>query len=95
MKTLLLPLLASLLVVCGCAHEYVIKLSNGETLQAASKPKLQGPAYHYKDAKGRDISIPSGKVTEIEPVSSAKDESKTFQQPTVEKKRHWYFLWLA
>jgi hypothetical protein len=94
MKTLLLPLLASLLVLCGCAHEYVIKLSNGETVQAASKPKLKGPAYHYKDAHGNDISIPSGKVTEIEPVSSANEESKTFQPPT-EKKRHWYFLWLA
>ena len=95
MKTFLLPLLASLLLLCGCAHEYVIKLSNGSHVMAASKPKLQGSAYHYKDAYGRDISIPSGKVTEIEPVSSAKDESKTFQQPTVEKKRHWYFLWLA
>ena len=95
MKTLLLPLLASLLVLCGCAHEYVIKLTNGNQVTAASKPKLQGSAYHYKDAHGNDISIPSGKVTEIEPAASAKDESKTFQQPTTEKKRHWYFLWLA
>jgi hypothetical protein len=95
MKTLLLPLLASLLVLCGCAHEYVIKLSNGNQVTAASKPKLQGSAYHYKDALGRDVSIPSGKVTEIEPATSAKEETKTFQPPAVKKERHWYFLWLA
>jgi hypothetical protein len=95
MKTLLLPLLVSLLVLCGCAHEYVIKLSNGSQVTAASKPKLQGSAYHYKDAYGRDISIPSGRVTEIEPTSSAKEETKTFQPPAEKKQRHWYFLWLA
>jgi hypothetical protein len=61
---------------------------------AASKPKLQGASYHYKDANGQDISIPSGRVTEIEPASSAKEESKTFQ-PHTEKQKHWYFLWLA
>jgi hypothetical protein len=94
MKTFLLPLLATLLL-CGCAHEYVIKLSNGSSIMAASKPKLQGSAYHYKDAYGRDISIPSGKVTEIEPAASAQEETKTFQAPTVKKERHWYFLWLA
>jgi len=95
MKTFLLPLLASLLLLCGCAHEYVIKLSNGSHVMAASKPKLQGSAYHYKDAYGRDISIPSGKVTEIEPATTAKEETNTFQAPAVKKERHWYFLWLA
>ncbi len=95
MKTLLLPLLVSLLALCGCAHEYVIKLSNGSQITAASKPKLEGAAYHYKDALGRDNSIPQGRVTEIEPASSAKEETKTFQPTTVKKQRHWYFLWLA
>jgi hypothetical protein len=56
---------------------------------------LQGSAYHYKDAYGRDISIPSGKVTEIEPAASAQEETKSFQPAPVKKERHWYFLWLA
>jgi hypothetical protein len=95
MKTLLLPLVVGLLVLCGCAHEYVIKLSNGTQIEAASKPKLQGASYHYKDALGRDNSIPAGRVTEIEPSASAQEETKTFQPASQKKPKHWYFLWLA
>ena len=90
----LAPILLAL-TLCGCAHSYVIKMSNGTQVLTASKPKLKGACYHYKDAKGRDIAIPVGKVTEIEPKATAEEDSKTFKPATQSKPKHWYFLWLA
>ena len=93
MNKLLLPLLIGLLTFCGCAHQYVIKLSNGHTITTASKPKLKGSSYHFKDAKGRETVIPAGRVLEVEPASMAEEESKAnqFVAPTRTKPRHWYW----
>jgi hypothetical protein len=91
----LLLLLAALLTCCGCASQYVMKLTNGQQIMTASKPKLKGAAYHYKDAKGRDISVPEGKVLQIEPASSVEEEKTQFLPPPNPKPKHWYFLWLA
>jgi hypothetical protein len=96
MKKLFLPLLAGLLVLSGCANHYVIKLTNGTEITSASKPKLEGVVYHFKDAKGGDHVISRGRVLEIEPASSARAEKKPKSVPTASAphKRHWYFLWL-
>jgi hypothetical protein len=61
----------------------------------ASKPKLKGAAYHYKDAKGREISVPQGRVLEIEPSSGVEEEKSQFMPQAQPKPKHWYFLWLA
>jgi Bacterial protein of unknown function (DUF903) len=82
MKKILLPIGLSALVLCGCAHQYVIKLSNGTKLVTASKPKLEHGGYTYKDAMGRKNFIPEGRVREIAPLSMAEDEEARFKATT-------------
>ena len=36
-----LPLLIGLITLTGCAHHYVMKLTNGAQITTASKPKLK------------------------------------------------------
>ncbi len=91
----LLPLLLGLLLLCGCAHQYVMKLTNGHEIVTASKPKLQGVSYHFKDAKGQEHVIPQGRVMTIEPASVAEEEKKPPPEYKLKKSKHWYFLWLA
>ena len=94
MKKLALPLLIGSLALSGCASQYVIKLTNGNEITSASKPKLKGSTYSFKDAKGQEHFISQGRVYEIEPASMAQEERKP--KPTQQKhKHHWYFLWLA
>ncbi len=81
MKNRLIPalgLLVCLAVAPGCARHYVIKLNNGLQITTASKPKLKGASYHFKDAAGRDQSISEGRVREIYPASRAKEEKEFF-----------------
>jgi hypothetical protein len=96
MKKLILPLLAGSLFLSGCANHYVIKLTNGVELVSASKPKLKDNIYHFKDAKGAEHVVSSGRVLEIEPASMARTEKKPKYMPLGKSphKRHWYFLWL-
>lgn len=84
-----------LILLCGCAQHYIIKLSNGSHIDSAGKPKLVGGSFHYKDALGRDHLIPESRVLEMEPASMATEEQKTFTPPKPHKPRHWYLLWLA
>ncbi len=83
---LLLSLMCSL---CGCAHQYVMKLTNGMKISTPGKPKLRGSTYYFKDAQGQEQAISQSRVMEIEPESMAKEENK-FQAPQAEKK-HWYW----
>src|SRR6266581_678996 len=73
------PLLLSLLLLSGCAHQYVMTLNNGVKLTTASKPKLKQGRYYYKDAHGQDQFQPEGRVRQIEPASFAKEEEKQNQ----------------
>ncbi len=87
MKNLWLLLLAASL--CGCAHQYSMKLTNGVRITSPNKPKLKGSYYYYKGPHGEEQSIPQSRVMEIEPTSMAKEESKfKVSQP---KKKHWYW----
>ncbi len=51
----------------GCSR-YTITLTNGNVITAKSKPKLD-PAtdhYHFKDATGREMWVPSMRIRSIE-----------------------------
>jgi len=91
-----LPLLIGLITLTGCAHHYVMKLTNGAQITTASKPKLKDGTYRFKDAKGEEQLVPVFVVREVAPASVAERENKS--QPMKlksEKKRKWYLLWLA
>ena len=60
-----LVLIAGLGLATGCARRYNITLTNGTQLTTASKPKLQGSYYAYKDANGNMQYISQGRVREI------------------------------
>ncbi len=83
MKKLILPLLLSLAVLNGCAHAYVMKLSNGTRISTTSKPRLVKGNYYYKDATGRKLSVPAGRVMEILPASMAEEEKTRFKPTPV------------
>lgn len=73
-----LVLILFVLALSGCAQTYVMKLSNGRQLTTASKPKLKGATYYWKDAKGQVNSIPQSRVLEIMPRSEAEKEKSRF-----------------
>ena len=79
-------------VLCGCAHQYVMKLSNGRQVTTNSKPRLKGAYYYYKYAQGREIPVPQSRVMQIEPASVAVEENK-FTTPNPKPKRHWWQVW--
>jgi hypothetical protein len=78
-------------IVCGCAHQYVMKLSNGMRVTTASKPQLKGSTYYFKDATGKINSVSQSRVLEIEPASMVHEEDKF--TPTQPKKSHWWKFW--
>jgi hypothetical protein len=92
MKKSLPPILLAATLLCGCAHQYVMKLSNGVEVTTNSKPKLKGVHYCYKDAQGRDVYVPQSRVLQIEPASMAAEEKK-FEAPKVKKPKHWWQFW--
>ncbi len=77
-KKLALVCLAGLVVLCGCAHTYVITLDNGRRITTASKPRLQNDRYVFKDANGRPAYVPAGRVREIAPASMVREEKPMF-----------------
>jgi hypothetical protein len=82
MKKLAVPVLLSLVLLCGCARYYVIKLTSGARITAVGKPKLKGAHFEYKDYNGKMQQIPEGRVAEIEPASMAKREKSPFITPS-------------
>jgi hypothetical protein len=95
-KTSLLPWVIGLIVLTGCAHSYVLRLTNGSQITTASKPHLKDGAYYFKDARGEEQWVMAASVREIAPASVAEADNKS--QPAklkTDKKRKWYFLWLG
>src|SRR5271168_3481830 len=88
-------LLAGLAGLCGCAHEYLMKLSDGDQIISYSKPELQGSGYHFRDSAGIEYVMPKDRVVKIQAVSVVKEEQKPPAPARPTKPRHWYFLWLA
>ncbi len=91
-----LPLLISALALTGCARHYVMKLTDGAQITTASKPKLKEGVYYFKDAKGEEHAVGEARVREIAPASMVEKPSKPKPiKSDPQKKRHWYYLWLA
>jgi hypothetical protein len=90
-----LTTLVSLVVLCGCAHHYLMKLSNGDQTISVSKPKLQGTNYHFTGRDGVGHVIPRSRVEKIKTISAEEQEEKPLPPPKQNKPKHWYFLWLA
>jgi uncharacterized protein DUF903 len=78
MKRIFFLLFLGLIALTGCAHNYVMKLSNGLQVTTASKPKLKGAYYYYKDANGKVVTVAATRVREIEPASMAAEEKPRF-----------------
>jgi hypothetical protein len=96
MNKAVFPLLIGLIVLTGCAHHYVMKLSNGAQITTASKPKLKEGTYYFKDAKGEEHAVAAARVREIAPASVAEQEKQPKPiKSDPQKKRKWYLLWLA
>jgi len=95
MKKTIFPFVIVLASLCGCAHQYVVKLTNGTELSAPSKPRLKGANYHYKDAQGREVVIAQSRVMEIQPESMAAEDKKLQQEKLKykEHKKHWWQFW--
>jgi hypothetical protein len=96
-RKLALTLLLSLAFLCGCAHEYLLVLKNGDQIIAFSKPKPQGTSYHFTDSSGEEHVIPQSRVVKIKTISVVKEEDQKPPSSPVQPKqpKHWYFLWLA
>ena len=94
-RKLALTLLVSLAVLCGCAHQYLMKISNGDQLISLSKPKLHESLYHFTDEMGQEHVIPQSRVVKIETISVVKEQGKPSSPAKPKKPKHWYFLWLA
>jgi hypothetical protein len=74
--------LAGLVLLSGCAHQYVMKLNNGAKVSTQGKPKLEHGYYVYKDANGQPRSMSQGRVVEIDRASLAEDDKSKFKPPT-------------
>jgi hypothetical protein len=74
MKKLAILLLASL-ALAGCAHNYVVTLSNGRQITTTSKPHLDRGYYFFKDAQGRNSYVAAGRVREISRGGEIKGDS--------------------
>lgn len=79
MRTLVLGLAVSALLLTGCARHYVMRLNNGALVTTSSKPKLKGGFYVYKDASGRENAVWQGRVAEIGPASQMSKEGSQFK----------------
>ena len=94
-RKLALTFLVSQAVLCGCAHHYLLKLSNGDQTISLSKPKLQGTSYHFTGGNGVEYVIPKSRVVKIKTISAIEEEKKPLSPAKPKKPKHWYFLRLA
>lgn len=78
MKKLVFVLLVGQSLLCGCAHTYVITLSDGRRITTAGKPRLENGRYTFKDNAGRPASVSAGRVKEIAPASMVEEEKPMF-----------------
>lgn len=76
MKKIVLPLLAGLLVLTGCAHGYVLTLNNGQRISTTGKPRLDNGFYYFKDPSGQQRMIFAGRVREVAPADMVTEDPK-------------------
>jgi hypothetical protein len=90
-----LTLLAGLVGLCSCAHQYLMTMSDGDRVLSLTKPKLQGTNCFYTDATGAPGKVPRSRVVKIRAATLVKEEPKPASPAQPKKPKHWYFLWLA
>jgi hypothetical protein len=73
--------LLALTAFCGCTHQYVITLDNGRQISTASKPKLRGERYVFKDGTGKEAYVGASRVREIAPASMMQEKKNFNPQP--------------
>ena len=66
---LALTLLAGLVGLCGCVHEYLMRLSDGGQVISLSKPRLQGTNYYFTDTAGSPSAVPQSRVVKVQAIS--------------------------
>ena len=81
---LMLGLAAGLFATTGCMKRYSIVMTNGSQVTAASKPKLQGSYYVYKDAQGREQRVSQSRVREISAGSTTTQQRQFRSGPATE-----------
>lgn len=69
----------STLALTGCSRHYAMTMNNGTRIVTASKPRLQGGSYYFKNADGQEISIPQGRVRKIAPANSSSMDDNPFK----------------
>lgn len=82
MKKTTLFMLCATILFSGCAHRYVVTLSNRNQITAYGKPKLDRGYYTFKDAQGNDVRIGAGRVMDITRESLAKKVKEPRQPET-------------
>jgi hypothetical protein len=90
-----LTLLIGLALMPGCAHRYLLKLTNGDQMISISKPTARDGNYHYRDQDGVECVIPRNRVASIETGAVESKEKKSDTPAGPKKSRHWYLLWLG
>ena len=79
---LTLPCALAVLMLCGCAHNYVITLNNGSRINTAGKPKFEKGVYIFKDGRGQKAYVPAGRVREVAPASMVAEQDKSRFNPS-------------
>jgi hypothetical protein len=92
--SLAFALLAGLLGLCGCAHQYLLKLRDGDQIFSLTKPRSQGTNYFFTDGTGTPCVLPRSRVVQIRAVSPVNEEQQAASPAKPKKPKHWYFLWL-
>jgi hypothetical protein len=70
---------AGLLLLTGCARNYVITLHDGEHIRTKGKPHLVEGYYVFKDGLGREATVRANSVREIAPPSMVTDQTASFK----------------
>jgi len=90
--------LGVLVILCGCRHQYLMKLSNGDQIISSTRPKVQGTNYLFTDDNRVHYVIPRSRVAKIRPVTVEKEVRDPMSAPPAvnqQRSKRWYFLWLA
>lgn len=79
MNKTILFLLPALLLLAGCAREYVITTDNGQHISCKGRPHLVGGFYVYKDAFGQTGKVKAIVVREVAPRSMMTEQGEQFK----------------
>ena len=77
----LLVLVMTACLFAGCASPYKVTMTNGAVMTSKGKPKLDksNNTYTFVDTMGRTNSIPSFRISQIEPQPRGYSEETKFK----------------